>query len=202
VIQIVAPRIAASMLSSRLSANGHVISVSVSAFPAFELLWHDADSVDVRMSNYHASADKLGTTLGDAGGVGSLHVSVGTLTSGLLTVHDVTLTKHGNVVTGAAQVHESDLRAALPGLLQSIVPVASTDGQLTLQGTVNVPLLGRVSADFIARTKNGKIVVSPDLPLLSSLAVTVWSQPTVRVLSVSGSPIAGGMSVSATASLQ
>jgi hypothetical protein len=202
VVQIATPLIAAKILTSRLSAHGHVISVSVSAFPAFELFWDDADSVDVRMSTYHSTPSKLGSYLGEAGGIGSLHVSVGTLRSGLLTVHDATLSAHGNVVTAGAQVSESDLRAALPGLLQSIVPVASANGELTLRGTVNVPLFGRVSADFIARTKNGKIVVSPDLPLLNSFAITVWSQPSVRVTSIAGAPTATGLSVSATATLR
>jgi hypothetical protein len=201
-MQVAIPPIATSILSSRLSKNGHVISVSISAFPAIELLWHDADSVDVRMSTYHASAGKLGSQLATAGSVGSVRVSVGTLTSGLLTVHDATLSKHGDVLVGTAQISESDLRSALPGILDSVVPVASSDGQLTLQGTVSVPFIGRVSADFIAKTSNGKIVVSPDLPLLSSFAFTVWSQPAVHVLSVAGSPIATGMSVSATATLR
>jgi hypothetical protein len=201
-MQVAIPPIATSILNSRLSKNGHVISVSISAFPAIELLWHDADTVDVRMSTYHSSAGKLGSLLAETGGVGSLHVTVRTLTSGLLTVNDATLSKHGNVLLGTAQVSESDLRSALPGILDSVVPVASSDGQLTLQGTVSVPFIGHVSADFIAKTSSGKIVVSPDLPLLSAFALTVWSQPAVHVLSVAGSPTATGMSVSATATLQ
>jgi len=201
-MQVAIPPIAASILSSRLSKNGHVISVSISAFPAIELLWHDADSVDVRMSTYHATAEKLGSQLAEGGSVGSLHVTVGTLTSGLLTVNDATLSKRGNVLVATAQISESDLRSALPGILDSVVPVASSDGQLTLQGTVSVPILGHLSADFIAKTRDGKIVVSPDLPLLNSFAVTVWSQPSVHVLSVAGAPTATGLSVSATATLQ
>ena len=43
--QLFLPRIAASRISSRVGSYGKVSSVSVSALPAMELLWGDADSV-------------------------------------------------------------------------------------------------------------------------------------------------------------
>ena len=50
VAQLVLPGIAASSIRDRLSRSGKVLDVQVSAFPAIELLWHQADRVVVRMS--------------------------------------------------------------------------------------------------------------------------------------------------------
>ena len=46
--QLLLPRIAASRISSRVGRYGTVQSVSVSAWPAVELLWGHADSVRVK----------------------------------------------------------------------------------------------------------------------------------------------------------
>ena len=47
------PGIAAQRLRDRLSRSGRVLEVKVEAFPAIELLWHQADRVVVRMASYH-----------------------------------------------------------------------------------------------------------------------------------------------------
>ncbi|MFZ0377875.1 MAG: hypothetical protein WAL38_08625, partial [Solirubrobacteraceae bacterium] len=52
VAQLVLPGIAADRLRDQLARSGTVISVKVSAFPAIELLWGDADSVVVRLGRY------------------------------------------------------------------------------------------------------------------------------------------------------
>ena len=46
--QLLLPRIASSTISSRVGRYGKVESVSVSAWPAVELLWGSADSVRVK----------------------------------------------------------------------------------------------------------------------------------------------------------
>src|SRR5205823_6193669 len=85
----------------------------------------------------------------------SLDASAGTLTAGLLTVHDAVLRKRGDWVTASAAVTESDLRTAIP-VLQSVVPVASGGGELTLRGTATV--LGvTASVDATARAQNGRV---------------------------------------------
>ena len=52
VAQVALPGIAAGQLRDRLARSGQVLSVSVSAFPAIELLWSDADRVTVRLGRY------------------------------------------------------------------------------------------------------------------------------------------------------
>jgi hypothetical protein len=194
--QLVLPGIAASMLRDRLARSGRVLAVSVSAFPAVELLWHSADKVVVRLASYRSDPGHLTSLLDEAGSVGTLDASVQTLDTGLLTLHDASLHKRGNRLLGSAQVSEADLRTALP-FLQSVTFVSSRAGALTLRGTASLAVFS-ASIDATVHPDAGKLVVSPQVPLLGSIAaVTVFSDPRVRVESVSGAPTAGGLSVSA-----
>jgi hypothetical protein len=196
VAQLVLPGIAAQQLRDRLSKNGRVLSVSVSAFPAIELLWHDADKVVVRMASYRSGTGHLNSLLDEAGGAGSLTASATVLTDGLLTVHDATLVKHGDELTGTARVTEADLRAAVP-FIQDVVPIASSGGQLTLRGTAALPILGGVTADATVSAQDGNLVVTPDIPLIG--AITLFSDPHVQIQGVSASPTPGGFTVTAQA---
>ena len=137
VAQIVLPGIAAQSLRNRLQRSGRVLDVQVHAFPAIELLWHHADRVVVRLASYRSSSSRIGSMLNQSSATGSLDVSVGRLDTSLLTLRDAILHKRGNALTGSAEVTAADLRAALP-ILQSVTPLASSHGQLTLQGTVTL----------------------------------------------------------------
>src|SRR5579859_6167414 len=114
IAQLVLPGIAAQSLRDRLQRSGQVLEVEVHAFPAVELLWHQADSVVVRLGRYTSRPGHLASLLDQAGEVGSLSASVAELDTGLLTLHDATLHKRGAELTGTAQVTEADLRRALP----------------------------------------------------------------------------------------
>lgn len=196
VAQLVLPGIAEQQLRDRLSSSGTVQTVKISAFPAIKLLWDDADSVTVRMRNYHSGTAHLGSLLSEAGGVGSVDASAGVLTAGLLTVRNAVLTKRGGQLSATAAVTESDLRSAVPAL-ESVVPVASGGGQLTLQGTAT--LFGiTASVDATVRTDNGQIVVTPDVPFGGFATITVFSNPSIEVQSVAASPMPAGFRVSAT----
>lgn len=198
--QLLLPGIAADQLRDRLSAHGKVESVSVSAFPAIELLWHDADKVVVRMASYRSGTAKLSSLLDDATGVGTLDASANILTAGLLTVHDATLSKRGDQLTATASVSESDLRGAIP-FLQSVTPVASNNGQLTLQGTGS---LGGFtgSIDATVEAQNGKLVLVPQIPLVGSLLTfTLFSDPHVSIEGVGATSTPTGFNVSAHARL-
>ncbi len=195
VTQLVLPGIAERQLRDRLSKSGTVESVQISAFPAIKLLWDDADHVVVRMGNYRSDTAHLGSLLGETGSVGSVDASAGTLTAGLLTVHNAVLRKRGDQVTASAEVNEADLRAAVP-VLQSVVPVASADGSLTLRGTATV--LGvTASVDATATAQDGAIVVTPDVPFGGLAMITAFSDPAVDVQGLSASPTPDGFRVSA-----
>src|SRR5436305_154018 len=96
VAQIFFPGIAEQNLRDRLSHSGKVLHVEVDAFPAIKLLWRHADKVVVRMADYHSTTSHLGSTLSQAGDVGSLDASAQVITSGLLTLRDASLRKRGN----------------------------------------------------------------------------------------------------------
>jgi hypothetical protein len=200
VAQLVLPGIAGQRLRDRLARSGRVLEVKVAAFPAIELLWHHADSVVVRMATYRASPAKLPGTLDQAGNVSSLRASAQTFRDGLLTLHDASLVKQGNRLSGRAVVAEADLRAAVP-FLSSITPVASADGRLTLRGTAT--LLGvSATVDAIVSAQDGKLVVAPDVPFGGLATVTVFSDPRINVQGVSASPAPGGFAVRGTAVLR
>jgi hypothetical protein len=200
VAQLVLPGIAAQQLRDRLARSGQVLEVQVHAFPALELLWHHADSVVIRLGSYRSGSAALGSNLDQTSDVGSLRASVGELDTGLLTLRDATLVKHGSQLTGNATVTEADLRRALP-ILQSVTPVASGDGQLTLRGTAT--LLGvTASVDATVRAQDGQLVVLPDVPFGGLATITVFSNPHLSVESVGASPAPGGFLVRGTAALQ
>jgi hypothetical protein len=200
VAQLVLPGIAAQQLRDRLSRSGTVLSVEVHAFPAIKLLWHRADRVVIRLGRYRSATGPIGSLLSDAAHVGSLDASATEVYIGLLTVRDATLEKRGDRLTATARVTLADLRTAVP-ILQSLVPVTSSDGQLTLRGTAT--LLGvSASVDATVRPQNGQLVVVPDVPFGGLATITAFANPHVEVDSVSARAAPGGFSVTATARLR
>jgi hypothetical protein len=195
--QLLLPGIAADRLRDQLARSGTVLSVKVSAFPAIELLWHQADSVVIRMGRYQAGASDIGTELGGATDVGRLDVSAQELQSGLLTVHDARLRKQGNELIGTAVVRQADLRSAVP-FLDNVQPVASSGGQLILRGTAS--LLGlNASVDAVVAARDGALVVAPNVPFGGIATITLLDDPHVRVQSVSAVLVPGGFRLQAKA---
>jgi hypothetical protein len=195
--QLVLPRIAEQRLRDMLSRSGTVLEVKVTAFPAIELLWHQADSIVVRLGRYRSGASDLGSTLAQTAGVGAVDVSAQQLDSGALTLRDAMLRKRGSELTGAATVAEADLRAAVP-FLSDIQPVASGDGRLTLRGTASLFGLS-ATGDVTAAAQNGALVVAPDVPFGGIATITLLDDPHVRVQSVSAVSVPGGFRVSSQA---
>ena len=199
VAQVVLPGLAAGRLRDRLARSGQVLSVDVSAFPAIELLWSAADRVTVRLGRYQSSPGGLARLLDDSGSVDRVSASARELDTGLLTLRDATLVKAGPLVTGSARVTLADLRTAFP-LLESVTPVASPSGTLTLRGTAT--LFGvTASVDATVQAQGGGVVVNPDVPFGALATVRVFSDPRLRVRSVSGAPAPGGFTVQATGAL-
>jgi len=200
VAQFVLPAIATDRLRDRLSKSGNVISVEVHAFPAIKLLWNHADRVVVRMGRYQSGAGALGDLLSQTSDVGSVDASAQEFSSGLLTVRDAALRKRGNQLVGTALVTESDLRRAIP-ILQSVVPVESSDGRLTLRATAS--LFGvSATVDATVSASDGNLIVAPDVPFGGFATLTVFSNPHVEVQSVGASPAPGGFRVTASGRLR
>jgi hypothetical protein len=191
VCQLVLPGIAAGRLRSMLSRSGSVRSVSVSAWPAVELLWHHADSVTVSMRSWSASVGRLNGQLGRLHDVGTLHASIGVVHVGALTAHQVSVASSGGRLSGRGTVREADLRGTVP-FLRSVVPVTSAGGRLVLRGTASVLGLVGGSVDATVQARGGELVVSPDVPLGGLATVTVFAARAVRVVGVSAVSVPGG----------
>lgn len=198
--QLVLPGIAAQDIRDRLAHSGKVLEVHVSAFPAIELLWHHADSVTVRMASYRSDSSTLSSNLGQVGDVGTLDVSANVLSTGLLTLRNATLRKRGNELTATATVTEADLRSSLP-VLDSVEPVASSGGQLTLRGTATVFGV-TATVDATVRPQDGALIVSPDLPFGGLGTITLFSHPGIDVDGVSAVPAPGGFALTAQATVR
>lgn len=192
VAQLLLPGIAAQRLRQRLGRSGQVLEVRVAAFPAIELLWHHADSIVVRMSRFRTGPAELAGMLDDSGQAGSIDASVQELDTRLLKLRDVSLRKRGGELTGSARVTQADLQAALP-VLESVQPIASADGRLTLRATVSVLGVG-ASVDLTLEAQNGALVLVPDLPLGGLGRITVFSSRRLYVEDVGGNTVPGGFS--------
>jgi hypothetical protein len=189
--QLAVPRIATMVLRHRLAKDGRVISAKLSAFPWFELLWQHAGKVTVRMADYNPAPRRIQELLHQAEGVGTLDISIGVLHTGLLTLHDVSFSKHGDEMRGAGQLELRDLQAALP-IVRSLTPVHNADGQLVLRGTASV--LGvNAAVDLVVAAREGKLVVAPTGLFGAFAAVTLYDDPRISVQSVSASAVPGGV---------
>jgi len=193
--QLLLPGITARSLRDRLAQNGEVISVRVSAFPAIELLWLDASRVTVRLRSYR-SAGVVANSLDQISGIDRLDVSVGTLKTGALTMHDVTLRKRGDRIVGHARIRDRDLRAALP-LIHSVTPVRTAKGGVVLRGRASVLGIG-TTVDATLQARHGRIVVVPNVPFSALATVTVFSDSGFDVRSVHVARVSGGLSLTAT----
>lgn len=189
--QLVVPQIATTILRHRLAKEGRVLSVKLSAFPWLQLLWQHADTVKVRMAEYNAAPHRIQTLLREAEGIGTLEVSVGVVHTGLLTLRDVSFTKHGDQLVGGAQIDLRDLQAALP-IVRSLTPVHDAGGQLVLRGTAGV--LGvNATVDVVVAAQDGKLVVAPAGLFGAFATLTLFDDPQIRVLSVSAGSVPGGV---------
>jgi hypothetical protein len=196
VAQIVLPGIATDQLRDRLAKHGQVLHVEVHAFPAIELLWHQADKVVIRMASYRSSASNLGDTLADTGNVDTLDASASEVDLGLLKLRDASLRKRGNELVGAANVTENDLRTSAP-FLDNVQPVASANGQLVLRGTAT--LLGvTATVDATVAAQDGRLIVVPNVPFGALATVTLFDNPHVSVQGVSARSTTDGFAVTAT----
>ncbi|MGE5617364.1 MAG: LmeA family phospholipid-binding protein [Candidatus Woesearchaeota archaeon] len=193
--QLLLPTVAAQQIRDHLSRSGTVLHVEVDAFPAIELLWHQADRVVVRMGSYRSSAARLSSTLSQVADTGTMDASAARMTAGLLTLRNARLRKQGNELTGSATITESDLRASIP-ILDGVQPVVSADGALTLRGTATVFGL-TATADATVQPQNGDLIVTPDLPLGGLATITLFSNPRIAVEGVAASPVPGGFALTA-----
>ena len=120
--------------------------------------------------------------------------------AGPLVLHNASLSKRGDQVSGTATITDADVRAALP-ILTSVSFVGAANGQLILQGTASAFGLS-VNLQVVVSAQNGDLVAAPNVPFGGLATITVFSNPHLTVEGVSGQPAAGGFTATATGQLR
>jgi hypothetical protein len=187
--QVFLPGIAASRIRSRVERYGTVRSVSVTAWPAVELLWGKAGSVDVRAGSVRMSTAQMAKLLRQARGAQNLHVTAESLKAGPLQLEDAALRKHGDALAGTAWTSSADVQAAL-GRGFEVQLLRSGGGQVEM--SVTGGLFGvKASVQAVAEAAEGKVVLHPRGFLLEGLKLTLLAEPGVYVEGVGASAATG-----------
>ncbi len=170
--QIFLPGIAASRIRSRVGRYGTVRSVAVTAWPAVELLWGKADSVDVRAGSLSLNPAQTVELLGEARGVKRMNLTAESLKEGPLQLHEASFSKHGDALLGQAQTSRADVGKALgEGIevrLQSShdgqVQVSASGGLFGVQASMQRgrPCTGRQAGRAPVGLSAGRAEADPD----------------------------------------
>lgn len=187
--QLLLPGIAASRVRARVEKYGTVRSVTVKAWPAVELLWGRAESVDVKAGNLQLSKAQTAKLLGEAHGVTSIRASAESVKEGPLQLYDASLQKHGDALAGTAWTSRAAVEKALgEGFEVQLLHSGGGRVQISVEGG----LFGvKASVEAVAEVQEGKVVVHPLGFLLEGLKLTLFAEPNVYVEGVSASAAKG-----------
>jgi LmeA-like phospholipid-binding len=177
--QLILPKIAASVISSRVGRYGKVESVSVTAWPAVELLWGSVGTVHVRVRSLTISPQQAAELLWEAKGVGTMEMTAESLRVGSLRLSDAVLTKHGDALASQASATESEVRAALPEGF-GVKLLRSEDGEVEVQASGALFGVG-ASVNAVALASEGDLVAHPLGFLIEGFKLTLFSAPHVYV---------------------
>jgi hypothetical protein len=207
--QLLLPSLAAQRVRERVARYGTVRSVSVSAFPAIELLWGQAATVNVSAGALSVPADRIASLLWEAHGVTNMTLtadratltSVPSLPRGL-TVSALRVEKRGSAISASALLTQVQLDEALPDGFH-IEPLASGGGEVEARASGG--LFGvQASITALVRPLEGRLVTEPrGFPFAGIASVTLFSDPHLKIDSVGlrvlgGQPLTYGLSLSAT----
>jgi hypothetical protein len=185
--QVFLPGIAADRVRARVGKYGRVESVSVSAWPAVELLWGTVGSVKVRAKSLQISPAETAKLLWEARGVQTMSLMAESVKEGPLRLRDASFQKHGSALRGQASTTRADVREALGGGVEVLL-LGSHDGQVEVSASGG--LFGvKASVDAVARAQEGKLVVHPVGFLLEGLRLTLFADPHVYVEGVGASAV-------------
>jgi hypothetical protein len=177
--QVLLPGIAASTIRSRVGRYGGVSSVSVSAWPAVELLWGSADSVTVSASDLRLTPAQAAGLIAQADGVTRLQATITSVHIGPLLLQRARLGKRGAELTGEGELSAAAAAAALPVGVR-VFPLASRSGRVTVR--VSGGLFGFGGAvEAVAEARNGQLVAYPLGRSLQGLRLTLFADPRIAV---------------------
>lgn len=175
------PGIAADRLRNSLEQHAQGVRVSVSASPAFELLFGHADRVEIQIKQLYpgTSSHSLGDLLARTREANVLNVSVRHMYTRVVELENVSLHKRGSRLSLSATVTRAALEAALPGDLR----LNATDPNAqTLALTATTKVLGHtISGRALIMAVGSRLEIAPDYPVLGLFHVTLFSDPRVSV---------------------
>jgi hypothetical protein len=187
--QLFLPKIAASRISSKIGRYGSVASVHVSAWPAIELLWKHADSIEVHARSLRVSPAQTAALLQEASGTDRVDVRLDSARLGPLALGDVRFHKRGRRMSASAHASRAAVSAALPpGVGVSLLE--SAGGRVEVRATGGLFGVG-ASLDAVAEASDGKLVVHPLGLLLEGIRLTLFSDAHVHVTGVSAAHAVG-----------
>jgi hypothetical protein len=188
--QALLPSLAAQRVRDRVARYGTVRSVSVSAFPAIELLWGKADAVSVSAGALSVPADRIASLMWEAHSVTNLTLTaraatvtdIPSLPRGL-TIGDLRTEKRGSAIQASATLTQQQLNQALPSGFR-IEPIASGEGEVEARASGG--LFGvQASITALVRPLEGRLVTEPKgFPFAGLASITLFSDPHLRVDSV------------------
>jgi LmeA-like phospholipid-binding len=185
--QLFLPGLAADRIASRLRRYGHVSSVSVSAWPAVELLWGSADSVTVRAGDLRLSPSQTAARLWEGRDAHSIDMAAASVREGPLRLTDVSLRKQGRQVSASGLASDADVRAALPAGL-SVTLLGSERGRVQVRAIGG--LFGaHAPVDAVAEATEGRLVAHPLGVLLEGAQLTLFSDRHVLVEGVAATRV-------------
>jgi LmeA-like phospholipid-binding len=188
-MQVFLPRIAASTISSKLRRYGHVQSVSVSAWPAIELLWGSADSVSIKARDLALSTSQAAKMVWEGRGASRVDMTASSVRIGPLRVTDVAMRKRGDALHARAQASAADVRGALPPGV-SVALVRSEAGQVEVRASGG--LFGvSASVEAVAGAQEGRLVARPAGLLFGGFQLTLFADPHVAVQGVGAESLGG-----------
>jgi hypothetical protein len=195
--QAVLPRLAVQRVRDQMKPYGTLQNVSVSAWPAIELLWGKADRASASAQHLAMSEAQAMSLAWEGRGIDEANMRVGTLELGVpglpraVALSDVVSRKRGDRVSSEATLTQADLEAATPSGVQ-VQPLASAPGTLKVQASgslFGVP--ATVVALLVAR--EGKLVAEPlNIPFGQFVQLTLFSYPHVYLDGISASPSSAG----------
>ncbi len=159
--QLFVPGLGEKAVRDRLTANGGVADVSISAFPAIRLLWGDGDSLKVKGDGLNLELDQNGdpAVLDNLDRFGSVEVVLDNSQAGPFRVDSLVLARHGDQPYSlTARTSTSASQLAAYGIDRADLPGAGIVGTIldfTGLGGKDVP----VDLDLEMTSDNGRVVV-------------------------------------------
>lgn len=181
--QALLPHIAASTISARIGRYGTIRSVSVTAWPAVQLLWGGVESVRVVASRIALSPVQAGDLLWEASATEELDVTAAQVQIGALRLSHARLRKHGSSLTAEGSVGERQLMATLP---KGVVVRGIQSGGGAIDVRASGVLFGVPQSLLIAAgAHDGKVIARAlDFPL-AGVHVTLFEAPHIYVETLS-----------------